>query len=151
MKTLARSVLFSVLTAVSHGSEELKFDGSFWIDANVLTCSIQNLNMRQVVIEGLKDELLEAKYFSKDNREIPRGNKFPSSINRFQEWTRLLPANPDGVNPGAVYRQIMHYSNLPIKQAGEIEYLVFEVKVYPLAADNRLLEGEKVKITLKKK
>ena len=153
MKSITQIAACIALIASAQGAQALKLEleGFFYMDGETMECSIQNSSKTSVVIEGLKDEMLKAEFYSRNNVAIPAKTAHAPDSKLFQEWTRLLAASPDGANPGSVYRLIMYYSNLPDRRREEIDYLVFEAKVYQLSPDNRLSEGGRVKIRLKNK
>ena len=151
MKITTKIAACVAFTASILIGKAVELEGSFYIDRESMDCRIKNLSKVSIVIEGLKDEMLRARFFDKNNVEIPAENEYTPDSKLFQDWTRLLSASPDGVNPGSIYRLIMHFSNLPRNQRDNIEYIVFEAKLYPLSSDKRLLDGKRVKIRLKHK
>jgi hypothetical protein len=150
MRKIFKLAFFCVFTSTIQAEQELKVSGYFHIDNEILDCRIENKNPINIVVEGMKDELLDAKFYDANNSEILLNRKYIFDIKSFQEWTRLLASSPDGVgNPGSIYRSILMYPNLPKAcERSIIKYLEFECNIYTLSDKMQLVAKGRKKIRL---
>ncbi|MDA0767154.1 MAG: hypothetical protein O3A92_10075 [Verrucomicrobia bacterium] len=116
-------------------------------DDGVLTCIITNLARQEVILEGLRHEVLRAKFYGKDGEPIEVGvRRFPTNTG-YQEWTRLLAQSPDGGrNPGSTYVLALLEPNLPrVRDLSKVQTFVIDVALRPIIGGRELGPPRKVK------
>ena len=151
MKSLNLWVLiFAVILQLNLSSAQ-DVTGHFHLDEKSIDVRIENRSKKVVIIEGLQESLLGAKFFNLRGGEI-----FVKRVNlpdpkSFQHWTRLIGASPDGSNPGSIHRLLLKDLSVPLGEGEQIAYLTFEAKVLTVEADRRLTLPQEIKIRIGKK